>query len=235
MSLAEGDTESAIRYYKAMYDYASNYDSAQRLTAATGLAKLLPEGSPDKAMYAAMADSLSYVPELKRFENQMTLSTIEFPLREKEYALKIERQRLWFTIALCLCLLFLAIQGFTSSRRHKKARETAEDQAAALVKANLQKDKLLAIAVAEVKDKGNKEELDKIAEDTLLLPDIKLTGRELEVAKMTARGMLKKEIAEALHISEATVGVHKTHIYRKLGINNNIELLRYLQKAKIDS
>lgn len=37
-----------------------------------------------------------------------------------------------------------------------------------------------------------------------------------------------------LKISEATVSVHKSHIYSKLGINNNIELLRYLQKAGLE-
>lgn len=235
ISVADGDTASAVRYYKAMYECADHYDSANMLGAATGLAELLPEGDADKARYASIADSLSYVPALKKFEDQLTLSTIEFPLREKEYQLRIERERLWYTIGVCLLMILLAAQGFMSARRHKKARKIAEDQAAALVKANLQKDKLLAIAEAEVKDIAIREELDEIASDPLILPDIKLTGRELEVARMTAKGMLKKEIAEALHISEATVGVHKTHIYRKLGINNNIELLRYLQKTKKDS
>ena len=40
-----------------------------------------------------------------------------------------------------------------------------------------------------------------------------------------------KEIANILSISPQTVGVHKNNLYRKLGVGNNIELLRYLQEA----
>ena len=42
---------------------------------------------------------------------------------------------------------------------------------------------------------------------------------------------MNKEIAAILSISPITVGVHKNNLYRKLGVSNNIELLRYLQEV----
>ena len=41
--------------------------------------------------------------------------------------------------------------------------------------------------------------------------------------------MISKEIAVRLGISQRTVEVHKNNIFRKLGINNTVELMRYMQ------
>lgn len=51
-----------------------------------------------------------------------------------------------------------------------------------------------------------------------------LTRREQEVALMAARGMSKREIADALFLSLRTVGNHINHIYGKLGIASRDEL-----------
>ena len=47
-----------------------------------------------------------------------------------------------------------------------------------------------------------------------------LTGRELEVLKLVARGMSNREIADRLVISAKTVGNHVEHIYAKIGVSN---------------
>ena len=47
-----------------------------------------------------------------------------------------------------------------------------------------------------------------------------LSGRELEVVALVARGASNKEIAHALHISEATIKTHLAHIFEKLDVTD---------------
>ena len=47
-----------------------------------------------------------------------------------------------------------------------------------------------------------------------------LSGRELEVLGLIARGSTNREAAEKLFISEATVKTHLLHIYAKLGVKD---------------
>ena len=42
--------------------------------------------------------------------------------------------------------------------------------------------------------------------------------------RYTAAGLSNKELADRLSISEATVKVHLTHIFRKLGVRSRGEL-----------
>ena len=47
-----------------------------------------------------------------------------------------------------------------------------------------------------------------------------LSGREVEVLKLVAGGTSNKEIGGQLHISEATVKSHLSHIFGKLGVDD---------------
>ncbi len=70
-------------------------------------------------------------------------------------------------------------------------------------------------------------------------PDIKesqyapLTFRELEIARLRAKGMERKQIASQLFISKNTVGSHLTRIHAKLDINNVAELINWLIKKEL--
>ena len=99
-----------------------------------------------------------------------------------------------------------------------------------LVKANLDKNRLLAIASSNI-PKDVRDEIMSITSDTADIPEIKLTRRELEIANLCTKGLLNKEIAEQLHISQRTVENHKNNLFKKLGINNTVELMRYMQRA----
>ncbi len=55
-----------------------------------------------------------------------------------------------------------------------------------------------------------------------------LTEREKQIALLSYKGKINKEIASEMGISVRTVETHKTHIYHKLGINNIVELVRYV-------
>jgi DNA-binding NarL/FixJ family response regulator len=50
-----------------------------------------------------------------------------------------------------------------------------------------------------------------------------LTGRELEVLKMVAKGMGNKEIAANLDIAEVTVKLHVSHVLEKLNVRDRTE------------
>ncbi len=47
-----------------------------------------------------------------------------------------------------------------------------------------------------------------------------LTGMEVEVLSLLARGMTRKEISEYLSLSTHTVNTHLEHTYQKMGIRN---------------
>jgi DNA-binding NarL/FixJ family response regulator len=62
-----------------------------------------------------------------------------------------------------------------------------------------------------------------------------LTAREMEMLVLIARGMLAKEIARTLAISEKTVRNHISTIYRKLNIFDRSQLVIYaMRKGLID-
>ena len=46
-----------------------------------------------------------------------------------------------------------------------------------------------------------------------------MTDREVDVLRLLARGMSKKQIARALVIAPGTVHTHTVHIYEKLGVS----------------
>lgn len=54
-----------------------------------------------------------------------------------------------------------------------------------------------------------------------------LSPRELEIVRLSCDGLMGKEIAEKLYISLRTVNAHKTHIFTKLGLRSNVEMVRY--------
>ncbi len=62
-----------------------------------------------------------------------------------------------------------------------------------------------------------------------------LTKRELEIVELCSEGLLSKEIADKLHISYHTVNFHKNNIFKKLGINNTVEMAKYAIKNGIIS
>lgn len=51
----------------------------------------------------------------------------------------------------------------------------------------------------------------------------RLSERELDVLRLTARGMSSKEIAAQLRISQRTVEGHLNNVYSKLGVNSRTE------------
>lgn len=55
-----------------------------------------------------------------------------------------------------------------------------------------------------------------------------LTRRELEVARLVARGVSNAEAAHALAISESTVKTHLLHVFEKLQVRSRSQLVSQL-------
>jgi DNA-binding NarL/FixJ family response regulator len=61
-------------------------------------------------------------------------------------------------------------------------------------------------------------------------PHETLTAREREVLQLAAEGKTSPEIARRLHISPRTVENHRANLMRKLGLQNQSELVRHAVK-----
>ena len=60
----------------------------------------------------------------------------------------------------------------------------------------------------------------------------KLTAREREVAPLIVRGMLNKQAAAELGISEITVKVHRRNVMRKMKVRSLAELVRMFEQLR---
>ena len=82
------------------------------------------------------------------------------------------------------------------------------------------------------------------AGDMVLAPDLaarvlkgmrsplpRLTGREVEVLRLLARGSTNKEIARTLFVTEATVKSHLAHIFTKLDVDSRSRAIHVAQET----
>lgn len=61
-----------------------------------------------------------------------------------------------------------------------------------------------------------------------------LTPQQFRVLGMLAEGLLNKQIAYELDVSEATVKAHITAVFRKLGVRNRTQAVIAIQQMEID-
>ncbi len=64
-------------------------------------------------------------------------------------------------------------------------------------------------------------------------PSPRLTGREMEVLRLVARGMNNRDIARSLFISENTVKNHVRNILEKLQLHSRMEAVVYAVREKL--
>ena len=107
-----------------------------------------------------------------------------------------------------------------------------EEKNAILVKANLDKDRLLTIAKSNIPKEVTAEIL-SIASSTDAMPHIKLTKREMQIAELSVKGMINKEIADRLCISERTVKNHISRIFKKIEVMDRTQAAVFAIKNKL--
>jgi two-component system response regulator NreC len=63
-----------------------------------------------------------------------------------------------------------------------------------------------------------------------------LTGRELEVLRLIARGQTNREMAERLFLSVRTIEAHRARVQRKLGLSRRSDLVEYaLERGLVEA
>lgn len=62
---------------------------------------------------------------------------------------------------------------------------------------------------------------------------VAFSERELEIISLCSKGLTVKEIAWNLNLGVGTVNTHKNNIFKKLGINNSVELVLYALRTGI--
>jgi FixJ family two-component response regulator len=92
-------------------------------------------------------------------------------------------------------------------------------------------DLLDAVAAAIRLDQGRRQEMARIAQ--LLERYELLTPRERQVMALVASGLMNKQVANELSISEVTVKMHRSSVMRKLGAKSVAKLARIAQVLDI--
>lgn len=92
-------------------------------------------------------------------------------------------------------------------------------------------DLLDAVKEALLKDSQARDDFDEQKQSMQRLDS--LTTREHEVLKYLITGMLNKQIAYELNISERTVKAHRKQVFVKIGVDSIAELVRLTEKVGI--
>jgi DNA-binding NarL/FixJ family response regulator len=113
----------------------------------------------------------------------------------------------------------LGASGYLSKR-------SAADELAVAVRRTLEGGRYVTTAVAE----GLAEAL---GGGVRRMPHEALSGRELQVVRLVARGRTQREIAAELQVSEKTIATYRTRIADKMGLSTIVELTRYAVEHKL--
>lgn len=87
-----------------------------------------------------------------------------------------------------------------------------------------------AVARAVARDAVARAESQRLA--SLSARHAALSPREREVCAMVARGLLNKEIAAKLGISEAMVKMHRAKAMDRLGVGSSAELVSFWERLR---
>jgi FixJ family two-component response regulator len=92
-------------------------------------------------------------------------------------------------------------------------------------------DLLDAVATALQRDRKRREHENEVAD--LKVHFSSLTPREREIMALVASGLMSKQIAAQIGLSEITVKVHRSHIMRKMGARSVATLVRMAEALEV--
>ena len=131
-------------------------------------------------------------------------------------------------VGCCLPIIFLSGHGDVPTTAQAMKMGAVDF----LTKPVDREDLLGAICMSLARDAENRSERDE--NSALNERVIALTPREHEVMTYVITGMLNKQIAGELDISEETVKIHRGRVMKKLEIGSVAELVRLCEKTGID-
>jgi DNA-binding NarL/FixJ family response regulator len=111
-------------------------------------------------------------------------------------------------------------------------KEISVEEVAEAIRAVVQGQSLISPSMAS-KLLSEFNALARKAAERQQFPTPVLTGRELEVLKLVARGMSNREVADELYISENTVKNHVRNILEKLHLHSRMEAVMYAVRQRL--
>ncbi len=204
-----------------------------RKKALRGLSESCAMSGDQKAALDRLNDYVELNDRLTKDRSRMAVEDFKIQYRtaetEKELALQQVRSRnrlvlialmsvLAATLAACIVVLVRLLRIRRRQVEILRRNDEAKSRLLALVPA--MGDRKEAKVLGEVI-----ESIETGAAGGEPLP--KLTAREREVVRLCCEGLQSKEIADRMNVSVRTVDAHKSNIFRKLKINNTVELVKY--------
>ncbi len=180
--------------------------------AARGLAEALKTKNPEQALvmldrYVQLSDTIFS----EQMAQKLSMFQAKYNQNESEHKAIIEEHQSQFQttllilVGIVLCLL--VILGYLYYIHHHR--------------------KALPTITPAKEDHAIGRETNKEETESQELRSIALTNREKQILQLCCKGLQDKEIAQLLYISERTVNTHKSNIFRKCGVNNTVELVRF--------
>lgn len=96
------------------------------------------------------------------------------------------------------------------------------------------RDQDLLDAIAEAMERCNHHARGKERRDATKQRFVSLSVREREMLPMLCQGLIGKQIAEAMGISEGTVKVHRSNLMKKIGVRNVGQLVVIVEQVVAD-
>jgi DNA-binding NarL/FixJ family response regulator len=194
--------------------------------------RTLLESQADFSIVGEAGDGLETVRLVERLRPDVLVLDLMMPGLSGLEVLRIARQRSPQTRTVVLSMYssnaFIAealkngstgyvLKGCTEENLIRSVREAAEGR------------RFLSPQVSEIAIDAYIEQAQPGAFD----PHETLTAREREVLQLAAEGKTCSEIAARLHISQRTAENHRASLMRKLGLQNQTQLVRYALRRRL--
>ena len=193
------------------------------------------EAEPDIEVVAEAQDGTEVIGKAEEFVPDVLLMDVRMPKLNGIEAARAIRESVPSAKIVMLTVsdeeddLFDAIKAGANGYLLK---EISIEEVADAIRAVVQGQSLISPSMAS-KLLNEFNSLAKKAEERQQYPAPALTGRELEVLKLVAKGMSNREIADELYISENTVKNHVRNILEKLHLHSRMEAVIYAVRERL--